>query len=220
MEPPIINVEEQGEHHESEKHTEGRLGEEDSLHMYNLQDNPYFQSILADEDQFFTDFVEYVSNGNDDKTKANSEDGPSEVNNQLLSTQVASQVRTDKNASRRAQKSVLKANTVQLKRNRRQSGGSAMLGAQIKHMVASCRIMSQGGPNRMNKQASSMSTIAMAMQIINRMVDNNILEKGSDFWCYATHVLEDAVKREIFLNMDDDDIRLKWLQYFHRMKDN
>ena len=72
----------------------------------------------------------------------------------------------------------------------------------------------------MNKQASSMSTIAMAMQIINRMVDNNILEKGSDFWCYATHVLEDAVKREIFLNMDDDDIRLKWLQYFHRMKDN
>ena len=72
----------------------------------------------------------------------------------------------------------------------------------------------------MNKQASSMSTIAMAMQIINRMVDNNILEKGSDFWCYAAHVLEDAAKREIFLNMDDDDSRLKWLQYFHMMKYN
>ena len=86
-------------------------------------------------------------------------------------------------------------------------------------MVASCRIMSQGGQNKMNKQASSMSTIAMSMQIINRMVDNQILEKGSDFWCYATHVLEDAVKREIFLNMDDDDSRLKWLPYLHRMKD-
>ncbi|KAJ8425189.1 hypothetical protein Cgig2_029415 [Carnegiea gigantea] len=168
MEAPIMNVEKQGEDHESEKHTEGRLGEEDSLHMYNLQDNPYFQSILADKDQFFTDFVEYISNGNDDNTKVNSEDGPSQVNNQLLSTQVASQVRADKNVSRRAQKSVLKTKTVQLKRNRRQSGGSAML-------------------------------------------DNNILEKGSDFWCYATHVLEDAVKREIFLNMDDDDSRLKWL---------
>ncbi|KAJ8446993.1 LOW QUALITY PROTEIN: hypothetical protein Cgig2_033562 [Carnegiea gigantea] len=120
MEPPIINVEEQGEGHEPENHT---LGEEDNLHMYNLQDNPYFQSVLANEDQFFTDFVEYVSNGNDDNTKANSKDGPSQMNNQLLSTQVASQVRTDKNVSRRAQKSLLKTNTVQLKRNRRQSGG-------------------------------------------------------------------------------------------------
>ncbi|KAJ8424598.1 hypothetical protein Cgig2_028658 [Carnegiea gigantea] len=192
MEPPIINVEEQGKGHESEN-MKGRLGEEDNLHMYNLQDNPYFQSVLADEDQFFTDFVD---------------------------TQVASQVRTNKNVSRQAQKFVLKTNTVQLKRNRMQSGGFAMLGAQIKHMVASCRIMSQAGPNRMNKQASSMSTIAMAMQIINHMVDNNILEKGSDFWCYATHVLEDAVKRETFLNMDDDYSRLKWLQYFHTMKDN
>ena len=58
-----------------------------------------------------------------------------------------------------------------------------------------------------------MFAVAMAMQIINRMVENQILEKGSDFWCYAIHVLEDAVKREIFLNMDDDDSRLKWLQY-------
>ncbi|KAJ8422517.1 hypothetical protein Cgig2_028274 [Carnegiea gigantea] len=90
IKPPIINVEEQAEDHESKNHTKGRLGEEDNLHMYNLQDNPYFQSVLADEDQFFTDFVEYVSNGNDDNTEVNSEDGPSQLNNQLLSTQVAS----------------------------------------------------------------------------------------------------------------------------------
>ena len=142
MEPPIINVEEQGEGHESENHMEGKLGEEDNLHMYNLQENPYFQSVLADENQFFTDFVEYISNGNDDNTKANSKDGPSQMNNQLLGTQVASQVKIDKNVSRRAQKSILKANTMQLKRNRRRSGRFVMLGAQIKHMVASCRIMS------------------------------------------------------------------------------
>jgi len=80
--------------------------------------------------------------------------------------------------------------------------------------------MSQGGPSRTNKEPSSMSTVAMAMQIINRMVENQILEKCSNFWCYAIHVLEDAVKREIFLNMDDDDSRLKWLQYLHRMKGN
>ena len=32
-----------------------------------------------------------MSNGNDDNTKANSEDGLSQVNNQLVNTQVASQ---------------------------------------------------------------------------------------------------------------------------------
>ncbi|KAJ8423102.1 hypothetical protein Cgig2_009357 [Carnegiea gigantea] len=102
MQPPIINVEGQGEGHESENHMKARLGEEDNLYMYNLQDNPYFQSVLTDEDQFFTDFVKYVSNGNDDNTEAKSEDGPFQVNNQLLNTQLASQVRTDKNLSRRA----------------------------------------------------------------------------------------------------------------------
>ena len=38
----------------------------------------------------------------------------------------------------------------------------------------------------MNKQQSSMSTIAMTMQIVNRVVENQILEKGGDFWFYAT----------------------------------
>ena len=75
-----------------------------------------------------------------------------------------------------------------------------MLADQIKHMVASCRIMSQGGPRRMNKQPPSMYTIAMAMQIITRMVENQILEKDGDFWYYATQVLEDALKREFFFN--------------------
>ena len=50
----------------------------------------------------------------------------------------------------------------------------------------------------MNMQPSCMSTIDMAMQIINRVVEDQILQKDSDFWCYATHVLEDVVKGEIF----------------------
>jgi len=79
------------------------------------------------------------------------------------------------NPSRQTQKSVLKAIPVQLKHNRRQSGGFATLAAQIKHMVASCQIMSQGGPSRMNMQPSCMSTIDMAMQIINRVVEDQIL---------------------------------------------
>ncbi|KAJ8437190.1 hypothetical protein Cgig2_007540 [Carnegiea gigantea] len=135
MEPPVVNIEEQEDDHQTENHMEERLGEERNLHI-------------------------------------------------------------------------------------RQSRESAMLGAQIKHMVASYKIMSQEGPGRRNKQQSSMSTIAVTMQIVNRMVENQILEKGGDFWFYATYVLKDAMKREIFLNIDDDVSRLKWLQYLHRVKDN
>ena len=209
MKPPTPSVEEQGLGHGWEIHTKDRLGDERDVHMYNVEDNSYFHSVLANEDHFFTAFVECVSNSPVGNTQANNEDGPFR------------RVGTNMNPSKKLQKSVLKTNPVHLKRNRRQSGGSAMLAAQIKQMVDSCRIMSEGGPSRMNKEPSSTSTVALAMQIINRMVENQILEKGSDFWCYATLVLEDAVKREIFLNMDDDeDSRLKWLHYLHRMKGN
>ncbi|KAJ8432908.1 hypothetical protein Cgig2_004582 [Carnegiea gigantea] len=158
LEPPIINIEEHENDHQAENHMEERLGEEGNLHMYNLQGNSYFQSVLVYEDNFYKYFVKCVSNGNDDQTK-------------------------------------------------KAIKGSAMWGAQIKHMVASCKIMSQGGSTRMSKQQSSMSTITTTMKIVNRM-------------CYDTHVLEDSIKQEIFLNMDDDGCRLKWLQYLHRMKDN
>ena len=131
MEPHITSIEEQGLSHDGKNHTEDRVGDERDKHMYNIEDNSYFHSVLADEDHFFTDFVECVSNGNVGNTQANNEDDPSR------------QAGTNMNPSKQAQKSVLKTNPVQLKRNRRQSGGSAMLAAQIKHMVASCRIMSQ-----------------------------------------------------------------------------
>uniref|UniRef100_A0A7C9CPL9 Uncharacterized protein n=1 Tax=Opuntia streptacantha TaxID=393608 RepID=A0A7C9CPL9_OPUST len=117
MEPPITSVEEQGLGHEGKNHTEDGLCDERDLHMYNIEDNSYFHSVLADEDHFLTDFVECVSNGNVGNTQANNDDGPSR------------QAGTNMNPSKQAQKSVLKTNPVQLKRNRRQSGGSAMLAA-------------------------------------------------------------------------------------------
>ncbi|KAJ8422453.1 hypothetical protein Cgig2_009626 [Carnegiea gigantea] len=119
--------------HEVKNHTEDKLDEEGNLHIYNLQDNPYFQSVLADEDHFFTNFAECVSNGSNGITKVNNEDGPSLVNNQLVNTQVASQSTT--------QKFALKITSMQLKRNRRQSEGAVMLVALMKHMIASCRII-------------------------------------------------------------------------------
>jgi len=108
--------------HDGENHTEDRLGDERDIHMYNIEDNSYFHSVLAVEDHFFTDFVECVSNGNVGNTQANNEDDPSR------------QAGTNMNPSKQAQKFVLKANPMPLKRKRRQSGGSAMLAAQIKHM--------------------------------------------------------------------------------------
>jgi len=64
MEPSITSIEEQWLGHDEENHTEDRLGDERDIHMYNIDDNSYFHSVLADEEHFFTDFVECVSNGN------------------------------------------------------------------------------------------------------------------------------------------------------------
>uniref|UniRef100_A0A803KV93 DDE Tnp4 domain-containing protein n=1 Tax=Chenopodium quinoa TaxID=63459 RepID=A0A803KV93_CHEQI len=53
------------------------------------------------------------------------------------------------------------------------------------------------------------------MNTISRMVENEYLEKHSEFWCFATTVIGDATKREIFLSMEDDDSRAKWLAYLY-----
>ena len=52
MEPPIVNIEEQEDDHQTENHKEEMIGEEGNLHIYNLKDNSYFQSVLANEITF------------------------------------------------------------------------------------------------------------------------------------------------------------------------
>lgn len=55
--------------------------------------------------------------------------------------------------------------------------------------------------------------VSAAISVVNRMVDKGLMTKGNDLWCFAMSLFEDGVKRELFLNMPDDDGRLVWLKY-------
>ncbi|KAL4566254.1 hypothetical protein LXL04_030367 [Taraxacum kok-saghyz] len=52
-----------------------------------------------------------------------------------------------------------------------------------------------------------------AVSLINNMVADGIMTKGSDLWCFAMTLFEDAVKRELFISLPDDAGRLAWLNY-------
>lgn len=39
------------------------------------------------------------------------------------------------------------------------------------------------------------------------------MTQGSELWCFAMCLFEDAVKRELFISLPDDDGRLAWLKY-------
>jgi hypothetical protein len=66
-----------------------------------------------------------------------------------------------------------------------------------------------------SKQVSGSSTIATAMTVINMMVTKGVLKKGSELWCFAACLIENESRREIFLNMEDDESRKLWLEYMH-----
>lgn len=106
-------------------------------------------------------------------------------------------------------------------RKRKRSGGATKLGGQIETLISqsnlALEIMQSGGFK--SKQVNGSSTIATAMTVINRMVTKGLLEKGSELWCFATCLIENETRREIFLNMgDDDDSRKSWITYLHSQK--
>ena len=87
--------------------------------------------------------------------------------------------------------------------------------------MACCKIaldLDASTPTSVNTQ-SSTSNIVASMNVINHMVVNGVLLKGSDLWCYSHHLLENTIRREMFLNMEDDECRMAWLKYMHKMKD-
>ncbi|KEH28912.1 hypothetical protein MtrunA17_Chr4g0007281 [Medicago truncatula] len=106
-------------------------------------------------------------------------------------------------------------------RKRKRSGGAAKLGGQIETLISqsnkALEIMQSGG--FISKQVDGSSNIATAMTVINRMVTKGVLEKGGELWCFATCLIENETRREIFLNMgDDDDSRKSWITYLHSKK--
>ncbi|KAI3499594.1 hypothetical protein L1887_35397 [Cichorium endivia] len=56
-------------------------------------------------------------------------------------------------------------------------------------------------------------TTGAAVSLINKMVDDGIIIKGSELWCFEMTLFEDAMKRELFLSLPNDARSLAWLNY-------
>ncbi|XP_057251333.1 uncharacterized protein LOC125497952 [Beta vulgaris subsp. vulgaris] len=156
-----------------------------------------FTTELLDEGNFFRNFVEQARNG----ATSGNRGGGSQV--------VSKGADNDMHSSKK--QPMTKQNSVPLKRARRQSAGSAMLAKEISEMSQCVKLMSQS--SSIDSIDPSMSTIPVAMKMLNRMVENYELEKCSDLWFYATTVIQDPSSREVFFSMEDDETRIKWLQY-------
>ncbi|GJU40452.1 Myb/SANT-like domain-containing protein [Tanacetum coccineum] len=56
-------------------------------------------------------------------------------------------------------------------------------------------------------------SVSRCMIVINGMVDDALMTDDSPLFYLAMDLFEDAVKRELFMNMRNDSARLKWLQH-------
>ncbi|XP_048495545.1 uncharacterized protein LOC125495053 [Beta vulgaris subsp. vulgaris] len=171
--------------------------------------NSQFTDALLNEDNFFQNFVE--------QAKGDSTLGNLGSNSQ---TNVEGKTNGIRGSKKDKKQPTTSPNNVQMKRSRRQSAGSSMLAKEISEMTQCVKLMSQSSSTTNSSMNPSMFTISTAMNIINRMIDDHILEKLSDLWFYATNLIENATKREVFLSMEDDETRLIWLQRLYDNKDN
>ncbi|KAJ1397184.1 hypothetical protein SESBI_31998 [Sesbania bispinosa] len=106
---------------------------------------------------------------------------------------------------------------IQGKRKRRQSGRAVNLSRQIDILVSNSSkaleiLRSQGN---VSKDSGTSFTVKKAVTVINRMVNECVLEEGCELWCYALSFIENEVRREILLSLEDDVARKVWLMYMH-----
>ena len=98
--------------------------------------------------------------------------------------------------------------------------GSAMLSCSLDTLVSNSNEALQllKSESSVSSQPSASYGISGAMSIINRMVNDGALQKGSGLWCFAFGLIADEAKREIFMQMEDDDCRKTQLMYLHATK--
>ncbi|KAI3722451.1 hypothetical protein L2E82_33489 [Cichorium intybus] len=118
------------------------------------------------------------------------------------------------NQSRKSSKENHKLKPMQMKRKKRESAGVAM----FKDFITQQNVTQKRTLELLESDASPVNqsrdfSISEAVSLINRMVDDGIMTKGSDLWCFAMTLFEYAVKRELFLSLPDDVGRLAWLNY-------
>lgn len=118
------------------------------------------------------------------------------------------------NQPKKSSKETSKIKPIQMKRRKRESAGVAM----FKEFITQQKTTQQRTLELLESDASTVNqcndySIGAAVCLINKMVDDGIITKGSELWCFAMSLFEDAVKRELFLSLPDDAGRLAWLNY-------
>ncbi|KAL2930162.1 hypothetical protein RDABS01_035572 [Bienertia sinuspersici] len=173
--------------------TENENTEDEYTGVENSYRSTQFSDALLTEENFLDNFMEQARNSEN----SNNLDDGSQVNNEGVN------IRTSKKVQKQP---MTKDINSQINRTKRQSGGSAMVARGISEMTECVKRLNHGS-------SLNVSTISKALQIINHMVGDFILEKHSDLWCHAN-------KREIFIKMEDDESRLQWLKYLYDRIDN
>ena len=247
IDPSRVNVVQRGLTTEGEEESgeeEDRNIEEDNGEDENIGDYIYSQyyrleNLERRENSFWHDFVHEVNNDGHGSNQALNQafsnipvpnegyDGievpihshggiEGSKRGRRNSTQASKQ--PPKNVTRTTTKSL---NPIPMKRSRRQSTGSAKLSSQIDDLVTCCKTALDSEvstPSSVNTQSFDSNVVAVS-NVMKRLVANSGLLKGSDLYCHSFYLLEDVVRREMFLNMEDDDCRMAWLKYMHAMKE-
>ncbi|KAL4564309.1 hypothetical protein LXL04_028369 [Taraxacum kok-saghyz] len=114
----------------------------------------------------------------------------------------------------KSSKKCLKLKPTQMKGNKRESSGAKMFknfmfeqNSTHKRTIELLEI--DASPVN---QSDEFSVIAV-INLINNMVEDGIMTKGSELWCFAMTLFDDTVKRELFISLPDDAGRLAWLNY-------
>ncbi|KAK7250694.1 hypothetical protein RIF29_33285 [Crotalaria pallida] len=178
--------------------------------------------IFAEYQRYATHLENIEKGGGDiwyDLTTDEMQDGNTKPLNQGLgATRVPrSRIRTAKGPPKNSTNAT---NPASMKRKKRQSMGSTMLARHLESMVEMCGRATQAldsDSNIVNNTPITENNAAMGMTVLNHM---DGLEKGSDLWCYAVDLLEDARRTDLFLNMEDDATRLAWLKHKYNKQAN
>lgn len=152
----------------------------------------HVENLEENKDTFFSDFIDVV---NKEKVPITMKSG----------------------GPKQSQKSAkMTTKPIQMKRKSRESKGSAL----FKDLIIQQNATQQRALKILESDASCVNqvgnaSVSEAMSVINSMVNKGLMTKGDTLWCFAMTLFEDVVKRELFLNMPDDDGRMAWLKYKH-----
>ncbi|KAI3708002.1 hypothetical protein L2E82_36991 [Cichorium intybus] len=179
-------------HHVNINDENPTTGDEDATFFSSQcpQDSPHLENLENEDGTYYSNLMNFAS----DVLSPNNSRGPSQP--------------------KKSSKETSKIKPVQMKRRKRESAGVTM----FKEFITQQNTTQQRTLELLESDASTVNksndfSIGAAVSLINKMVDDGILTKGSELWCFAMTLFEDVVKRELFLSLPDDAGRLAWLNY-------